>query len=87
MKIKSLEKKDNSTTVTGYATIELTLGEITVINNSLYEFSKNHNIDMKENEIFRTLFRNLGATRDILTYGIIDEFTWEAMAKDKGLIE
>lgn len=50
MKIKSLEKKENnnSTTITGCVTIELTLGEIITINNSLYEYSKNHNVDIYE---------------------------------------
>lgn len=85
MKIKSIEKKDNnSTIIEGYTTIELTLGEIITINNSLYEYSKNNDIDMKENEKLRTLCGNLEVAKDILKYGIVDRFTWECMAEDLG---
>lgn len=87
MKIININKKEHKDLFTGSATIELDLGELITILNSLYEYTENNDISMENSPNFFTMYRNLDVVRDILKYGTIDKFTLEMIAEDMGYIK
>ncbi len=71
MKILDIHKTENNTYITGTAKVELTLGEIIFITNTIFEYCENHNEskNVYDNPTVSKVYHNLEAIRDVLKYG------------------